>query len=804
MGCTRGETDRICYDSPAERWTEAIPVGNGRLAMMVYGNPLSETLALNESSLWSGEYNPNANPVFGKERLDSLRRIFMRGDIAEGNRIASRYLVGDISSFGTHLPMGDVKIDMGIDTFSDYSRSLCLNEAIARTSFAASGIRYRTEAFASNPDDVLVWHIEADKRKSVNLSVRLDLLREAKIEVKDNRITYSGKVSFPKQGRGGVGFCGQMEVVQSGGTLSSTDSSIIVSNASEVTIYSDIRTDYYGLSAKRSVSEAVCTLSAQRSKSYSAIRRHHISDFSELYNRAHLTIQSDQPSDWRIQNTDRYADRVQTDTPHGSFAPESGEMSQSDRGVPLTSHGSADRSEPDEDKNHSPLTPSLFFNFSRYLFLSASRANSPLPVALQGMFNDNLACNMPWTNDYHLDINTEQNYWLANVGNMAESNEPLLHYIEHLALYGAETAEKVYGCRGWCAHTIANVFGFTAPSSAIGWGLFPTAGSWLATHLWTHYQYTLDRDWLCRAYPLLKGNALFLLDYMMFDTVSGYLLTGPSISPENGFLYEGQYQSASMMPTVDRVLVHEILSSTAQAATILGVDSAFADSCREALALLPPLQIGAKGQLQEWLEDYEEAVPNHRHTSHMLALYPFRQITIEHTPELAEAARVSLENRLNAPHWEDTEWSRPNAICYYARLGKAEEAYRSVEMLLRQFLSPNMLTVSPAGIASAEEDIFCIDGNTAGAAGIAEMLLQSNGNEICVLPCLPEEWHSGSFRGFCAHNGITVDACWKNHHLTSLTLHNGTPSASRLDVKYALFDKKSIILPPNSTKRLTF
>ncbi len=776
--CTRGELDQISYDSPAEHWTEAIPVGNGRLAMMVYGNPLSETLSLNESSLWSGEYNPDANPVFGKERLDSLRQVFLRGDIAEGNRIASRYLIGDISRFGTHLPMGDLKIDMAIDSFADYSRSLCLNEAIARTSFTANDIRYQTEAFASNPDDVLVWHIEADKRRSVNLSVSLDLLREAEIEVNDNQITYSGKVSFPKQGRGGVGFKGWVSVVQTGGTLSTTDTSIIVTNASKVTVYSDIRTDYCGLAAKRSVSEAVCTLSAQRSvlcqrnglysvsatvctlsaqrsKSYSAMRRHHIRDFSELYNRCHLTIES--------SNT-----RMDTLSPSGRV----GEGS--------------------------------FFNFSRYLFLSASRANSPLPVALQGMFNDNLACNMPWTNDYHLDINTQQNYWLANVGNMAESNEPLLKYIEHLALYGAETAEKVYGCCGWCAHTTANIFGFTAPSAAIGWGLFPTAGSWLATHLWTHYQYTLDRDWLRRAYPLLKGNALFLLDYMMLDSVSGYLLTGPSISPENGFLYEGHYQSASMMPTVDRVLVHEILSSTAQAAAILGVDSAFADSCSAALALLPPLQIGAKGQLQEWLEDYEEAVPNHRHTSHMLALYPFRQITIEHTPELAEAARVSLENRLNAPHWEDTEWSRPNAICYYARLSKAEEAYRSVEMMLSQFIAPNLLSVSPAGIASAEEDIFCIDGNTAGAAGIAEMLLQSDDDELWILPCLPEEWHSGSFRGFCAHNGITVDASWKNHHLTSLTLHNGTPTASRLDVKYALFAKKSIILSPNSTKRLTF
>ncbi len=709
----------LWYTAPAEKWMQALPVGNGRLGMMVYGDPREERLALNESSLWSGEYNPDANPLFGRERLDSLRSVFMRGDIEEGNRIAAANLTGDISRFGTHLPMGDIRIRMDIDSFSSYRRSLDLSRAIVSSSFKAGDISYTTESFASNPDDVLVWHIKADKKRAVSLSVSLQLLREAEVKTENGMIVYTGKVSFPKQGSGGVSFRGRVKVAAEGGMVTASDTSVVVRGADEVTITADIQTDYGGS----------FTASGLPRRAYSSLIKRHVNDFAPLFGRAKLTLCPE-------------ADTIPTD-----------------RRLQAVKNGGVD-----------PYLEALFFNFSRYLFLSASRRNSPLPVALQGMFNDNLACNMPWTNDYHLDINTEQNYWLSNIGNMHESNEPLLHYVEHLAKYGAETAEKVYGCRGWCAHTTANIFGFTAPSAAIGWGLFPTAGSWLTTHLWTHYLYTLDTDWLQRAYPLIRGNAQFLLDYMVLDSVSGYLLTGPSISPENGFLYNGKYMCASMMPTVDRVLVFEILSACAQAANVLDIDHSFADSCLYALALLPPLQTGSDGGLREWFEDYTQAVPNHRHTSHLLALYPFRQISLERTPQLAEAALVSLENRMNTEGWEDTEWSRANAVAYYARLRMAHEAHQSVLMQLRQFTAGNLMTFSPAGIAMAEDDIFCFDGNTATAAAMAEMLVQADGDDIYVLPCLPEEWSSGSVSGLCLPGGIEVDISWQDGGLTRLAL----------------------------------
>lgn len=700
------------YAAPAAKWNESLPVGNGRLGMMVYGDPVCERLAINESTLWSGSYNPDANPRFGRERLDSLRHVFLAGDIEEGNRLASEALRGDISCFGTHLPMGDIRIETGIGTYENYKRSLDMCTGIASTAYTVNGIRYSTEAFASNVDNMMVWHIESDTEGEVGVTVSLDLLREAQVKTEGDRLEWSGKVSFPKQGKGGVSFAGCIVVVHSGGSLSTTDSSIVVSGADDVTLYSDIRTDY------------LCKLERPTLKhgNYHKIRSRHIKDFAPLFARVSLLL--GEPS----------ADTIATDV----------RLANVRKGLRDTH------------------LESLFFNYGRYLFLSASRSNSPLPVALQGMFNDNMACNMPWTNDYHLDINTEQNYWLSNIGNMHEGNMPLLRYIEHLAHYGRETASVVYGCQGWCAHTTANVFGFTAPSAAIAWGLFPTAGSWLATHLYDHYRYTGDRRWLHKAYPLLRENARFLLDYMVFDSVSGYLLTGPSISPENGFLYNGKYMSASMSPTVDRVLVYEILSDCSDAASVLEKDKPFADSCRQALTHLPPLQTGRDGGLQEWLMDYPQAVPNHRHTSHLLALFPFRQISIDSTPELAAAALRSLENRMNASGWEDTEWSRANAMCYYARLRMPEQAYSSLQMLLSNFTCSNMLTCSPAGIAMAEDDIFSFDGNTAGAAAIAEMLVQNSGNDILILPALPSGWNSGRFSGLCVHNQIEVDAEWRD------------------------------------------
>ena len=726
LGAPKETHPQIWYTQPAEQWMESIPIGNGRIGAMIYGGITGETIAINESTVWAGEKDTLQNPIFGRKNLNVLRQIFFDGDMIKGNQIAADKLRGTFRSFGTHLPVGDLKIRFTHPEgkINHYKRTLDMEQGICTVSYQVGKTSYRREYFSSNPDDVLVFHFSANKRKSINAEISLQLLREAEISVRKETIAFKGQVNFPKQGTGGVKFLGNVKILTNHGTVQHNENSLNIQNADELTIIVDLRTNY-----KNHNYEQLCSSSIEKAakKSYEEVKEKHIKDFSHLFGRVTLTL----------GKQDAYQELP------------------TDKKWEAAKSGKCD-----------PSLDALFFQYGRYLLISASRENSPLPVALQGFFNDNLACNMSWTNDYHLDINTQQNYWIANIGNLAECNIPLFNYIHDLSISGSQTARTVYGCEGWTAHTLANVWGCTAPSTNIGWGLFPTAGSWLATHLWTQYEYVPDKQYLQDiAYPLLKGNAKFLLDYMTEDPQSGYLMTGPSISPENNFKYQGHTICASMMPTCDRVLVYEILNSCLQATNILGIDKDFQDSLRHALKKLPPIRLSRKGGIREWYEDYEESSPNHRHTSHLLALYPFNQISLEKTPSLSEGAFKTISDRLNAPHWEDTEWSRANLICYYARLKDAANAYQSIKILEGKLSGENLLTVSPAGIAGAENDIFAFDGNSAGAAGIGEMLIQGHEGYIEFLPCLPTEWAEGYYKGLCVKGGGEVSVKWKQHKI---------------------------------------
>lgn len=717
-----GETTELWYAQPAEVWMESLPIGNGRLGAMTYGGVEEETLALNESTMWSGQYNENQNKPFGREKMGNLRKLFFEGKLSEGNRIAGDNLGGRQTSFGTHLPIGDLKMQFTYPQgkIKNYRRSLSLDEAVSSVNFNVNGVNYKREYFATNPDNVLVVRISADKPKAVTMNLVLDLMRQSEFSVEDNQLVFTGTVDFPLHGPGGVNFEGRIAVLADNGEVQMDKKSVNVKEADAVTLIVDVRTDYKDSDYKNLCADGVKKALA---KSYDDLKQAHINDYAILYHRVAVNFGNDThktlPTDVRWKQV---------------------REGGSDTGL-----------------------DALFFQYGRYLTIACSRENSPLPIALQGFFNDNKACNMGWTNDYHLDINTEQNYWAANVGNLAECNAPLFTYIKDLARHGAKTAEVVYGCKGWTAHTTANVWGYTAPSSSIYWGLFPTAGSWIATHLWTQYEYTLDKKYLAEtAYPLLKGNAEFLLDYMVEDPVTGYLMTGPSISPENGFVYQGGEYCASMMPAVDRELAYEIFSYCIRSADILDIDQSFRDSLQTALDKLPPVRLRANGAIREWFEDYEEAHPNHRHTSHLLAMYPFSQITLEKTPELAEGVRKTIESRLSAKDWEDTEWSRANMICLYARLKDADKAYKSVQLLQGKLSRENLMTVSPGGIAGAEGDIYSFDGNTAGTAGMAEMLVQNHEGYVEFLPCLPHEWKEGRFEGLCLRGGAEAAAEWTN------------------------------------------
>ena len=760
------ETTELWYAQPAKVWMESLPIGNGRLGAMTYGGIEEEKLALNESTMWSGQYNENQNKPFGREKMNQLRKLFFEGKLSEGNRIAGDNLHGNQTSFGTHLPIGDLKMQFIYPEgkVTDYRRSLSLDEAVSSVSFNSGGVNYKREYFATNSDNVLVLRLTADKQKSITMNMGLDLMRQADLSVENNQLVFTGKVDFPLHGPGGVCFEGRIAVLADNGEVKMEQSGVSIKEADAVTLIVDVRTDYKSPDYKTLCADGVEKAAA---KSYDELKQAHIKDYNTLYNRVSIHFGQDAN---RAMPTDVRWKQVK------------------------------------EGKTDTGLD-ALFFQYGRYLTIASSRENSPLPIALQGFFNDNKACNMGWTNDYHLDINTEQNYWAANVGNLAECNAPLFTYIKDLAHHGAKTAEVVYGCKGWTAHTTANVWGYTPASSTIIWGLFPMAGSWIASHLWTQYEFTQDKQYLAEtAYPLLKGNAQFILDFLAKDPKSGYLMTGPSISPENWFRTAGgEEMVASMMPACDRELAYEILSNCVRASEILDTDREFADSLRTAIAQLPPIQLRANGAIREWFEDFEEAHPNHRHTSHLLALYPFSQITLEKTPELAEAARKTIENRLSAENWEDTEWSRANMICMYARLKDAQEAYKSVQLLQGKLSRENLMTVSPGGIAGAEGDIYSFDGNPAGTAGMAEMNHESY---VEFLPCLPVEWKDGSFKGLCLKGGAEATAEWTNAVINKASLKATADQVLKVKIpqgkKYrVLLNGKEAIANPDAKGLIT-
>lgn len=720
---TMASAQRLWYRQAATDWMQSLPIGNGRLGAQVWGETGVETISVNESSMWSGWYNPNQVKEFGKEKLAEVRQLFFNGEIAKANSICFDNLQGNEEGFGTHLPLGDLHVThhypYGEGQPENYLRELSLNNAMAKVSYRMNGVDYTTTYFASNPNDVVVVRYKASKPHAISLDLTAALLRkQATVRTEGSAMIMEGVCRKDNEHKGGVEFYGKVGVRHTGGTLSTAYGMLSVEDADEVTLIIDLRTNY-----KRQEYKAECDATVQKAlaKGYEELEGNHTADFSHLFSRVSLSLgHSDNdtiPTDVRWMNVRNGKDDV--------------------------------------------ALQALFFNYGRYLTASLSRENSPLPIALQGFFNDNRACSMSWNNDYHLDINTQQNYWLANVGNLAESNAPLYTYLADLATYGHEVVRKLYGIEhGWTAHTTANVWGFAAPGGSVWWGLNVTGGSWLATQLWEAYTFSLDKEMLEKAYPILKGNAEFLYDYLVRDPRSGYLVTGPSISPENSYGYKDGNWPATMMPTIDRVMTWEIFNACVQASKILNQDVAFARKLAKAMKQLPPYRTNKYGGLREWLDDFDDIHVNHRHTSHLHGLYPYSQLSLQKTPELCKAADNSLKRRMSAKDWEDTEWSRANTICYKARLHQAEEAYQSLNALIGRLGRENLLTVSPEGIAGAPFDVFSFDGNPAGAVGMAELLVQSHEDYVEFLPALPAKWSDGQFRGLCVRGGAEASAHW--------------------------------------------
>ena len=743
----------LTYNQPSQKWMGALPLGNGRLGAMVYGGIDHETIALNEVTLWSGQPDPDANNLCGPEKLREIREAFLNGDYQRGNDLGWQNLCGHGKSFGTHLPFGDLVITENAENskVTDYSRSLSLNDAIASINFKRDNIHYLREYFTSNPDQTLVVRYSASESHAINVTIGMNMLRHSTITAScisndQGCIDITGDARFNKNGEGGVRFRGLVRVLVEGGTIKADGNQLIINHATTMTIIADIRTDFQNMNYRL---QCLQTVKAASQKPYDQLRADHIKDYQQLFNRMSLSL-----------NT---ANSQTSDNTEALFAE--------------ARKGKAN-----------PAFDALFFQYGRYMQISSSRENSPLPSNLQGVWNDNLACNMPWTCDYHLDINIQQNYWSTNISNLAECNNPLFSYLGLLAKHGSVTARKIYGCRGWVAHTINNVWGDTAPGGSCGWAMNVTAGAWLATHLWTHYEYTQDRDFLREVgYPLLKETAEFFVDYMIEDPKTGYLLSGPSISPENSFRGDdGRGYSLSMMPTIDRATIYEIYHACIESSKILGIDADFRSRLERDIKKLPPYRVRKNGELAEWLLDVGRDDPSHRHASHLLSLYPYGHITPEGTPDLARGCETFLKNQTSHPNWEDTEWTRGNNICFYARLNNGEKAYESLTGLYTGFMRENLMTVSPAGVAGAESDIFSFDATEAAVAGMCEMLLQSAPAKVCndpssesaakiclnFLPALPKTWSSGSVRGICARGGIEADIDWHDGKVTKAVLRS--------------------------------
>jgi alpha-L-fucosidase 2 len=729
------EHNTLWYTDEAKRWLEALPIGNGRIGGMVFGGIHKERIALSESTAWSGA--PSASDVNpgGLGHLSQIRQLLFQEDYVQARKLCEEHLLSRPTSFGTNLPLLDLVLNFDhTKEVVQYRRTLDLDEGITRVDYRSGNHHFRREAFSSSPDDVLVVHLTSETPGQLDLKASIEEIKLPGTVIRsgDDTLIFRGHAfeTLHSNGNQGVEVECHVRLFHHGGTASIEEDQLRVRGADSAVLLVAIATSYGDRTPEKCCDDV---LQAASAKTHADLRRAHIADHQALFRRVQIDLGS-RPGVANIP-TDQRRRALES--------------------------GAAD-----------PELCALFFQYGRYLTIAGSRANSPLPLALQGIWNDGLASSMGWTDDFHLDINTEQNYWLAEVGNLSESQAPLFTLIDQLRESGRRTAQNLYGAPGWVSHAVTNPWGYTAPGWGLGWGIFVTSGIWISLQMWEHFRFTRDMRFLRdHAYPVFKEAAEFFLAYMVEHPKHGWFVTGPSDSPENGFLTSsGAYCNESMGPTCDRVLVYALFSTCMEAQGLLSVDCDLNGKLEEARQKLSPLQIGRHGQLQEWLEDFEEAEPNHRHTSHLIALYPEHQISPEKTPTLAKAARITLERRIRHPKWEDTEWSRANLVNYYARLWDGESAHQHLVGLIARATEDNLLTYSRGGVAGASQNIFAIDGNTAGAAGIAEMLLQSQGDSIHLLPALPAAWPDGHISGLCARGGFQLGMQWRSHRLVSATV----------------------------------
>jgi alpha-L-fucosidase 2 len=757
------------YDQPATRWFEALPIGNGRLGAMVDGGVDRERLRLSESTAWSGAPGTDDVSPTARRELPRIRELLFAGQHARAQQAASEHLLGRRDSFGTNLPLPQLVLDFGTaGVVRNYRRQLDLDTALVSVEYQRNGTRFGQEVFASNPHGVIALRLTASRLAAISFKLRFAEATIPGTAIADaTGVRWRGRAveSLHSDGQQGTGVEIRAEIVTDGGTTRTHDAAVVVSGANSATVFLAVGTDWAG---DDPVNRTRALISEALRAGYADVRTSHVRDHRRLMRRVSIDL--------------------------GHPPTEVAGLPTDERRRRFAAGGSDD------------ALVALYFQYGRYLTVAGSRANSPLPLALQGIWNDGLASSASWTNDFHLDMNTQQNYWAAEPTNLGECQLSLIRFVERLAEAGRTTAEAHYGAPGWVAHTVTNAWGYTAPGTGIGWGLHVTGGAWLALQLWEHYEYGgRDRQFLRdRLYPVFRGAAEFFLSCLATEPSFGWLVLGPSESPENWYLApDGARCSVAMGNTVDRVFVEAILRIYAAAAAELGADVVLRERAEAARARLAPFQVGRHGQLQEWLHDFEEADPAHRHTSHLCALYPERQIGPRSTPELAKAAEITIDRRGSAPGWEQTEWVEANFTVYLARLLNGDKALVHLRGLIADTSEANLMSYSAGGVAGAKQNIYSFDGNAGGTAGIAEMLLQSDGTRIELLPALPSSWRDGAVRGLRARGGYTVDISWREGRLTSARIHSSTAATAPVLVRYqddtvelTLADQETRVLRP--------
>ncbi|MCG8322989.1 MAG: glycoside hydrolase family 95 protein [Cytophagales bacterium] len=734
---------RLWYDKPAETWTEALPVGNGRLGAMVFGTVAKEHIQFNEETLWTGRPNNYANQGAVKY-LDDIRRLLFEGKQEEAHKLSMEKFMSIPLTQMEYQPFGDLYIEFdGHDKYTDYHRQLDLTKAVSTVIYKVDGTTYTREIISSNPHEVVAIRLSSDKKGALDFRYTMDAEHEVKeVSIKDRLLSLEVKVKDGVlQGLASI-------KLETDGTVETTDRHVIVTNATKAALYLTASTNYknYKDVSKDAEEEITKNLAAIAGLSYDQLLKEHIADYTTLFERFNIDLGSNA------------RDSLPTNRRIIKF---------------------------NEDPNDPGLI-ALYVQYGRYLLISSSREGTN-PPNLQGIWNKDLK--PAWGSKYTTNINAEMNYWLAEVLNLSECHEPLFALIEDCSASGAIVAREHYGADGWVVHHNTDIWRGTAPINHSNHGIFAGGGAWLATHLWEHYLYTQDKDFLKnRAYPLMKGAAKFFTQFLIEDPETGWLISTPSNSPETGGLVAG--------PTMDHQIIRHLFRACIKANEVIGGDDEFASLLSEMIPKIAPNQIGQYGQLQEWMEDNDDPQNKHRHVSHLWGMHPGNDFNWDTAPELMEAARKSLEMRGD----DGTGWSLAWKINFWARLLDGNRAYKLIKMMFRPVAGtttrydkgggsyPNLFDAHPP---------FQIDGNFGAPAGIIEMLMQSHMGRIDILPALPKALPEGKIVGLKARGGFELAFSWKNGELTELEILSAVNNTCK--VKY---NNKWVELPLVKGQRL--